>query len=210
MLNKEYDILKPFVERPWEKLTFKQVKKASKKKSVSFVFESLKKSVKEGILTEERIGNAILYAPNFKSGKAISSLGYILEHIGWSKKQIPYNDMQATIDKIPFKSHITLITGSYAKGTQNPESDIDVVVIIEDSCDPKRVYAELNLHAELSMPKIHLYVFRNSEFLLMLNNDKANYGKEIVKNCLILTQGQTYLKLIGEAIKHGFDDKRLS
>ena len=109
----------------------------------------------------------------------------------------------------PYASHITLITGSYAKGTQTEKSDIDVVIIIEDQCDPRRVKANLNLHCELSIPYIHLYVFRNSEFISMLKDREANYGKEIVKNCLILTQGQTYLKLIDEAMKNGFDYKHL-
>src|SRR3989338_5140345 len=118
--------------------------------------------------------------------------------------------MHALIEKIPYPNHITLITGSYAKGTQRDDSDIDVVIIIEDSCEPKRGTAELKLQSELSIPHVHLYVFRNFEFIEMLKNKDINYGKEIVKNCLMLTQGQNYLNLIDEAIKNGFNGSALS
>jgi predicted nucleotidyltransferase len=210
MLTKEYEILKPFALKPWEKFTFKQIELASKKKSTSYVFQTLKKFVKNKILKEEKIGNVLIYSIDFKSGKALTFVGFVLEFIGWSKNHIPYKDIQIMIEKIPFHNNITLITGSYAKGTQTAKSDIDAVVMVEDSCEPKKVYAELKLYCELNIPNIHLYVFRNSEFVEMLKNKEANYGKEIAKNCLILTQGQTYLKLIDRAIENGFNGKNLT
>ena len=43
----------------------------------------------------------------------------------------------------------------------------------------------------------------------MLTNKQTNYGKEIVNNCIILTEGQVYLRIIKEAIENGFNDKEL-
>ena len=56
----------------------------------------------------------------------------------------------------------------------------------------------------MSIPKIHLYVFRKSEFLAMLLERKANYGKEVARNNMILTGGQGYFRIIGEAMRNGF------
>lgn len=209
LLRKESDLLYLFASKPWKAYTEAELKSAYGTKSKSYVAHFLDKYVKDGILKTEPIGGFASYSLDLSSAKARVYAGTVLEFVGWSKDHVPYKDMQATIDKIPYSSHITLIAGSYAKGTQRENSDIDVVVIIEDACEPKKVYAELKLHSELNIPPIHLYVFRNSEFIEMLKNKELNYGKEIVKNCLVLTQGQTYLRLIDEATKNGFNGKSL-
>ncbi len=209
MITKESEILGVFAKEPWRTMTFTEIKDLSKKRSKSYVSMALKKFVKNGIIVQEAVGRIPVYSLNISFPKARVYAGTILEFAGWSKRNIPYKDMQTLIEKIPYASHITLITGSFARGTQHKKSDIDVVVIIENSCDPKKVYAELKLQSELSIPPIHLYVFRNSEFIDMLKGKEVNYGKEIVKNCLILSQGQTYLKLVDEAIKNGFNGKSL-
>ena len=112
--------------------------------------------------------------------------------------------------KIPNRSYVFIITGSYARGKQTQNSDIDAVILIEDSSEPGKVYAELSQYCKLSIPPIHLYVFKYSEFIEMLYNKESNYGKEISKNRLILAGGEVYIKLIEEAIEHGFNDRRLA
>jgi predicted nucleotidyltransferase len=209
MLKKESNLLYFFASKPWKGYTEAELKAAYGKKSKSYIESFIEKYVKEGILKKETMGSISVYSLDLSSAKARIYAGTTLEFKGWSKNKIPYRDLQAAIDKIPYQNHITLITGSYARNAQTNTSDIDIVIIIEDQCEPKKVYAELKLHCELSIPKIHLYVFRDSEFIGMLKDREANYGKEVAKNCLILTQGQTYLKIIDEAIKNGFDGRDL-
>jgi len=205
MLKKESDILNCFAKEPWNRYTFTEIKKISKKKSKSYIDIVIKKLVKEKILKQEAVGHLPVYSLNLSSTKARIFAGFILEYYGWSKKRIPYNDLQKIINRIPYKNYVFLITGSYANGKQSEKSDIDVVILIEDLCEPKKVYAELSHYCELNIPPIHLYVFRNKEFIEMLFNKEANYGKEIAKNCLVLSGGQVYINLIKEAIEDGFN-----
>jgi len=204
MLKKEYQILEEFVRKPWKRLTFKEVKKISGKKSESYVYTSLKKFVKLNILKEERAGNVVLYSLNLSSHKTITHISFVLEYISWNKKYIQYKDLEKIASKIPTKFFTFIITGSYVTNTQKKNSDIDVVILCDDTFDTKRIYAELKLDAELNIPLIHLYVFKNSEFLEMLLNKGANYGKEIVNKNLILFGAENYYKIISEAIKNGF------
>ncbi|MDO8549452.1 MAG: hypothetical protein Q7S39_04765, partial [Ignavibacteria bacterium] len=83
-------------------------------------------------------------------------------------------------------------------------SDIDITIICDDTLEPKRIYAELKQDCELNIPPIHLYVFKNSEFLNMLLTKGANYGKEIANKNLILFGGEGYYNIISEAVKNGF------
>ncbi|MDD5133570.1 MAG: nucleotidyltransferase domain-containing protein [Candidatus Nanoarchaeia archaeon] len=205
MIKKESDILYCFAKEPWKKYTFTELKKVSKKKSRSYIENVLKKFVKDKIIKQEYVSHLPIYSLNLASTKARIFSGFVLEYFGWNKKYIPYNNLQKLMDKILYKNYIFLITGSYANEKQTKKSDIDIVILIEDLCESKKVYAELSQLAELNIPQIHLYVFKHSEYKEMLLNKENNYGKEIAKNCLILTEGQTYIKLIKEVMENGFN-----
>lgn len=205
MLKKEYQLLTPFVREPWKKYTFSEIKKLCKKTSESYVYNILKKNVKESILSEERAGNVILYSLDLASVKTQVYCGFIAEYIGWNSKNLPFDMLKQVVDKITTPFFIFIITGSYAKGRQKETSDIDIVIIVDDKTDTKEITAQIHYTCELSIPRGHHYIFKKSEYLEMLRNDEANYGKEIVMNNLILYGGLEYYKIIGEAIKNGFN-----
>lgn len=204
MLKKEHEILTGFVSYPWKKLTFRQVKELSGKKSESYVFDSLKRFVKSDILLEEKIGNTILYSLNLSSIKARSYVGFVAEYMAWNARQLPIKELEKLARLIPTDFYVFIITGSYARNLQQKKSDIDAVIICDDSAEPKKIYAELRHESEMSIPTVHLFVFKKSEFLSMLLDKKANYGKETAKNNLILSGGQEYYSIINEVLEHGF------
>lgn len=205
MLKKEYEVLKPLSETPWRKLTFKQIEKSSRKKSKSYLFKTLKKFVKEAVLKEERVGKTVLYSIKYGSVKALSYFGFILEYSSFKKKNIPFQNLENIISKIPAKFFVLIITGSYARGQETKGSDLDIVILCDDALDPKRIYAELRYECEMQIPQIHLYVFTREEFMKMLLEKKQNYGKEIARNALVLQGGREYLDIMKEAIEHGFN-----
>jgi predicted nucleotidyltransferase len=202
MLNKTHALLEIFAREPWREFTFKEVKKLSKNKSESYVYNTLNYFVKEQVLIRENAGNVVLYKINHNS-KASAYLGFVSQYSAWMKRNIPFVDIEAVKLKVPTNFFTMLITGSYARGEQKKDSDIDLVVI--GSIDPKKVYAELNHVCDMSIPKIHLYVFTETEFLRMLLDKKPNYGKEAAKNNLIIHGGEAYYRIIMEAVDHGFN-----
>lgn len=205
MLKKEHEILLPFAKEPWKRFTFKQIKECSGKNSESYVYSSLKKFVKSGLLKEHKVGNVIQYYLELSSMKTRSYCGFILEYVSHNRKHIPYADLEELASKIPVHYYTIIVTGSYSRNKQNENSDIDIVILVDDSADVRKVYAELRFFCEMNIPQIHIYVFKKSEFLIMLLDKKHNYGKEIVKNNLILYGGQAYYKIMDEAMKHGFN-----
>ena len=205
MIKREYEILAQFVKAPWKKLTFSEAKKLSGKRSDSYVYSTLKAFANNGILKEEKAGNVVLYSLDLQSLKAQTYAGFIAEYMAWQQSHIPYKDLENITKKIPTEFYIMAITGSYASKKQKKGSDIDLVIITDDAIEPKKIYAELKHDSEMNIPKIHLFVFKKSEFLSMLAEKKANFGKEITKNNLILSGGQNYYKIICEAIQNGFN-----
>jgi len=210
MLKKEYELIIPFVKAPWKKYTFKEIKKLCKKTSESYVYNIIKKQAKEGILTEEKVGNVILYSLNLKETKTQIYTGFISEHIGWNTKHLPFDVINKVLAKVPTTYFTFIVTGSYAKNKQKATSDIDFAIIVDDKQHTEHIISEINYACELSIPQGHPYVFKKSEFLEMLLNKDANYGKEVAKNNLIICGGSEYFRIMQEAIKNGFNDKSLS
>ncbi|MBI1968898.1 nucleotidyltransferase domain-containing protein [Candidatus Woesearchaeota archaeon] len=210
MLKKEHQVLGPLIAEPWKRFTFKEIQESSKKTSKSYVFTILKALVNENIIQEEKIGNLLLYQWDHKSLKAQVYAGVVSEHLAWHKPWLPYDTLQKAAAKVPTPFYTLLVTGSYARKTQKTASDIDVVLIIDDAADTKRVYAQLRSACEMSIPEIHLYVFKKAEFLEMLINKEANYGKEIVQNTLLLYGAEGYYSILSEALERGFTDQSLS
>ncbi|MBD3361835.1 hypothetical protein GF358_03515 [Candidatus Woesearchaeota archaeon] len=202
MLKTTHKILNIFAEKPWKKHTFKQIKKLSKNKSDSYIYNTLKKFVKTEILQQETAGKTILYSAK-KTQKATAWLQWASEYTAWNQKHIPHKQIEKIIPKIPTNFFTLIITGSYAKKQQKPESDIDIVILCDK--DPQKVYAEIRQKCELSIPEIHPYVFTEKEFYKMLTNKEPNYGKETVNNNFILTGGAAYYQILFEAISNGFN-----
>lgn len=147
----------------------------------------------------------MLYTLNFESLKARAYAGFVSEHVAWSQKHIPYRDIEKVSKGIPTEFYILIITGSYARRTQRPDSDLDMVIICDDSLNPKRIQADISQDCNLNILPIHLYVFRKKEFLEMLTNKEENYGKETANNNLIFSGGKEYYGIINEAIQNGFN-----
>jgi len=207
MLRKEYEIMAVFAKTPWKKFTFREIKKLTGKKSESYVYNSLKKFVKTGLLIEEKAGNVVLYVLNLKSLKSRTYAGFVAEHVAWSQKHIPYRDIEKISKGIPTEFYILIITGSYARKAQKSDSDLDMVIVCDDSLDPKRIQAEIIQDCRLNIPPVHLYVFTKKEFLEMLTNKEPNYGKEIANNNLILSGGNEYYGIMNEAVQNGFNNQ---
>ncbi len=204
LLKRDHELLASFIRYPWKKQSFREIKEISGKKSKGYVYNVIKEFERGGILASEKVGNNILYRLNLESEKALGYAGFISEYLGWSRKHMPYADIEKLLKKIPTDYFTLLVTGSYAKGTQKKESDLDLVIICDDFKDPRSIYAELRHDAEMNLPPIHLYIFTEKDFLAMLLDKKPNYGKEIVRNNIILSEGRAYYKILSKAIKNGF------
>ena len=163
MLRANYRILNVFAKQPWRKLAFKEIKLLSKNKSDSYVYNTLQGLISKGILHHETAGKTILYSAE-KTQKAIIYMAWASEYHAWSQKQLPYKTIEKVIAKIPTSFFTFIITGSYAKNTQKPTSDIDIVILCDNHVDPQKIYAELRQECELSIPEAHLYVFTEKEF----------------------------------------------
>ncbi len=204
MITKEYTIIEPFTRELWKALTFKQVKDISKNRSDNYVHTTLKKFVNEEILVENKVGNVILYSLA-ENVFALDTAGFIAEHKANKNKHLPRKNIQKIISKIKTPFYSFVITGSYAKQKQKPSSDLDVVIICDDTQKPNAILSQIRLESELMTPEVHPYVFTKTEFSQMILSKEENYGKEVVRNNLIITGAKQFYSIIIKAIDNGFN-----
>lgn len=199
MLKKTHNTLTPFISNPTRDYLFEEIKTITSSSSDSYTYDTLNSFVKEKILIKEKRGGVSFYRLA-NSAKTISYLSMASEFNAWNQELISEH-ITKIIEKIKQKFFTVMVVGSYAKGNQTNNSDLDVIII---SDDPKKIRAELRHHCEMNIPPIHLYVFTADEFKQMLLSDKHNYGKEAVKNNFLFFGAQNYYKILFEAIKNGF------
>jgi len=206
ILNKESKIAASFLERPWKKLTYLEIRKISGKKSKSYIYRTLSHLMNDNVIQTEQIGKSLLYGLSLNLLQTQSYCGLLSESIAWESNHIPVNIIEKLAEKIrkitPF--FVFIVTGSYAKRKENKKSDLDVVIICDDAVKPQAIMAEIKLEGELSIPNVHSFVFTRREFLEMLTNKEFNYGKETARNNIIFFGGNIYFNMLNEAIEHGF------
>jgi len=165
-------------------------------------FRAVNKLNKEGIINIQTKGGSNICSINIGNQLTLNYLS-LLERLNIPKK-LPTKNILELISVIPISYFTFIITGSYAEGKATKKSDLDVVVLVENKEDSKKVFAILRNKGELMIPPAHIYVFSKDEFLKMLFDKEENYGKQIFKNNIIFFGAENYYLILKEAIENGF------
>ncbi len=89
---------------------------------------------------------------------------------------------------------VLLLYGSHARGDARRESDVDVLLIADDTAERERV----SLRASRS--RVHLVTVSRDEARAMLRRrDERNVVNETLDNHLVLANGQAYHGLVDDA-----------
>lgn len=168
------------------------------RKSYPKIYDAVLELGKNNILFIEKIGNSKICKLKL-SPESISFLSFIESQEALTKR-IP--NVNKILNFKDFLDDIFIVTGSYAKGKQTKSSDIDIALIAKENPKNKQ-----ELLANLTMtfiPQIHALSFSYKDFIDMLLDKEANFGKEVFKYHLIFRNPERYYELIKEAIEHGF------
>lgn len=188
MKNKDVDIIMSLLENNTNNVSISQL---SKKLKIDYknTYTAVKRLEKSKIIILEKIGKAYNCILNNNMNPMIFEAEYNRREKLLKNKnfKILYNKLNSI--KFPF---IALIFGSYAKGTSNPHSDIDLMVICDKNTkDIERTISLLPLD-------IHLVTISIEEFLKMDKKKEFNVVAEAMKNNIILIGIEDYYRLIND------------
>ncbi|MFH1592287.1 MAG: nucleotidyltransferase domain-containing protein [Candidatus Woesearchaeota archaeon] len=198
---KELRIVDLFRKDPFVNFTIRKLMSHIDTRSYSWTYQAIKKLQKEKIVLLTKKGQGQLCSINLDEPRSIVYLS-LLEELNALGKKIP--NLGKLIGIMPADFHILIIGGSYADNTFTKKSDMDVVVIIDKKEEKKWLLNKLSSEGDLMIPHLHAYVFTKDEFLEMLINKEANYGKEIERKHLIISGAELYFKILKEAMESGY------
>lgn len=204
LTKEELKVLELFRENIFQECTIREIQKKLGKNSYNWVFRTIKKQSKSGILSLEKKGNTSLCSVNLYNNLTLDYLSIIEKKKIFENKKLPIKNIKSLINSMDVSYFSFIITGSYAKGKAKKSSDLDVVVILENKDDVRRNSNILRNKGELMNPQAHVYVFSKKEFLEMLLDREENYGKEVFRNNLIFFGAENYYLILREAIENGF------
>ncbi len=191
--NKELRILEQFLGNYKENVYGRQVSKevSFSQKNVSLI---LKRLEEKGILKYERKGNIKNYFLNIENTeiKDFLLMAEINKKVKFMKR---YRELAHFFANISDEG-IVGIFGSYARGEETKNSDIDLFVI----GGGKKDYDKEGERQDLN---ISTKYFSLKEFKKLLK-EKNNFAREIIENHILVFNSEKFIKLIwGEY--YGFD-----
>jgi hypothetical protein len=199
LTESEMEIADVFRNGLFGSYTIRELMKRTGRKTYTWTFNTVRKLGIMGILKIEAKGKSSICSINLDSRLAVLYLS-LLDELEASSRKVPH--LEELIYDTPIPFFTLLVGGSYAEGKQTKKSDLDICVLVDDAADKKRI--SNMLENKLMIPRLHPFVFRKSEFLEMLLNREANYGKLLFRKRLIAFGAENYYLIIKEAIDHGF------
>ncbi len=188
-MNSEIKILKLLLEKKEQKFTINQI---SKNLNINYriAYEEAMKLEKEKLIKITKTGNSnfceftyvfnqkIFEAENERRKELFKNKDFLILHNRLAELQFPF---------------IALLFGSFAKGTANKHSDIDLLTI---GGDEKEIQATISLLPD----KIHLTSVSYESFVQMAKSNEFTVVSEAMKNNIILIGIEEYYRLIQKCL----------
>jgi len=182
------DLLLQAWSYPAEKLTLREIMKRAKKNTKPWVFRSVKDFCKNGVLVESRLDSLCLYQIS-NTSSALSLYTYV-------RGLLLTQSVQTLFAQTNLATRGCLVVfGSYVRGTQTKNSDLDILAIV-DSSYIAQAQATLAETSYKSLLRLDVQVFSKQDFLKMLAQKEDNLGKQIVQNHIVLQNPHFFYELI--------------
>jgi predicted nucleotidyltransferase len=188
MVNEYLQILRILIENNTEKFSIRQI--ALKRKiNYKSAYQNIIKLNKEKIIQIEKTGNTTFCSFNHKFDCSVFEVEYLRRKELLKNKNFNVIYQQLNSSNQQF---ILLLFGSYAKGSNTGNSDIDLLLITDN---PKNIEEQLKV---LPLP-IHLTTISTTEFKIMLESKKFSVVSEAIIHKIILFGIEDYYRLINNA-----------
>jgi predicted nucleotidyltransferase len=196
--EKQLKIIEVFRKNIGKKIMFNDIKKTVKIKSNSFLQKALLKFKKEGVIESEKIGKSIIYSINLNN-KTMAYFSLIASELYDLPEKAIYSIIKEVSKKTSFFSLI--VFGSYAKKENKKGSDLDIVIIVEENRIIKEISPLIESIKRKEIINIDCQIFTSKEFIEMLNAEKENVGKEIIRNHIVFYNPYSFYTLIKQWIR---------
>jgi len=187
--NEEKEILKYLISHKEEKFSINQLAHA-RKINYKSAYQNIAKLEKRGVIITEKLGNTTLCSFNYSFDPLVFQTEW--ERREEIKKNRTIRSICRELQEVNNPFFTVLLFGSYAKGTQNKHSDIDLLIIV----DNEKMEGEIKLSLDILPFDIHKNIFTISEVRIMLRSKEFSVIEEVKKSNIILSGIENYYNLV--------------
>lgn len=201
MKNIQMTILKQYERNPEADFTINQIAKTMGG-TYSHVYKNIGELVKTGVLNRVKKGNTSLCTLNLDNDRTRLMLALVSHETRdeyLKNKKLISNSINNLIESLKQKTDLRLaaLFGSYAKGTERKNSDIDLLIISDKEDTVHREISTLEMKYGKTVNPV---IVTEKMFVKMLKEDKQNIAKEVLSNGIIFFGFEKYWMLIGEGL----------
>ncbi|MBU0460563.1 MAG: nucleotidyltransferase domain-containing protein [Nanoarchaeota archaeon] len=189
MANEKKTILKYLIEHKEEKFSINQLAKI-RKINYKSAYQNIEKLEKRGVIRVEKLGNITLCSFNYHFDPLVFKVEW--ERREEIKKNRIIKSICRELETIEVSYFTVLLFGSYAQGSQTKNSDLDLLVIVDEKNIEKGIKRTLS-----RLPyDVHGTYVNSTEFFLMIKSREFSVIEEVKKNNVILYGIENYYQLI--------------
>jgi len=200
--NEKMRLLEVWRKNPFRRLSIAEIMKETKKKTKTWVFNTLKLLANNNILISTRKANLNIYSLNLENPLSLQFLQYLESQNNLNFSQIKV--ISEIIEKAPIKNYSIIVFGSYAENKQTKNSDLDICLLIENKETEKKIKPHVNEIKLNYAVKIDERYITFEDFIKMLLRDEENLAKQIFIKRRLFYNSEIYYQLLKDAKKNGF------
>lgn len=197
LTKNDYKIVEFLLQHLQEKFSIREISRQVKI-DYKLVHNSVQRLTAKKIITKKKYGKTELCEINLT--EAISDLILVEQRRTYQflERDIGIKLLvQEVIEKIENPYYTLIIFGSYAKGTQHPRSDIDLLVIASTKEQIAEIERTIHSITSIRPIKTHLIIVTAADFKEMVESKESlNVGKEAAKNHVIIHGTEAYYNLL--------------
>jgi predicted nucleotidyltransferase len=197
MLNEtETEIIGLLLKSPLEAFTIRSISKIFEKQ-YSYAHRCIKRLEKKKIIKVKTAGNSSQCRIDFENVE----LDSLVAGSSYNKKQILSKTISLKVIEQQLKEgladnfYICLLFGSYAKGMQKKDSDIDLMFLVDDEKKTDSFKKKVDSIVSSLEYKVHAIVSSVKWFYQMMA-EKGSVGNEAFKNSIVFHNPEAYYLLV--------------
>lgn len=191
----DLNILEFLLEKWGQSFPIRQISKALGQ-DYRIVFMSATKLEKSGLIKSDRVGKAknCRLNPTTDTASLLASVSSRIKEKFLKKNPHTQPLITDLTTKIKNPYYSIIIFGSYAKGTNKKDSDLDILIIVPG--DKEAFEAEINSLLRITPIPTHPIILTYKEFMEGLASPKETVSKEALKNHVILYGAEAFYRMV--------------
>ena len=199
---KQIKIFEAFLRKPYQELTYKEIKGYSKEKSNSIIQKAVMKFLADDLVKKREVGNINLYAVNLDNNTVFSYFDIVIKE---KCPNLVKSSLKIIREELSNTEFISLVIfGSYVEGKQKEKSDLDIAIFVNSIKDKNECELSMKSAKLKSILNIDAHIITKDEMLQMLKDKYENLGKQIAYKHLAIHNPMIFYSILQEEINNGF------